>query len=107
MPVTAAKASASHLSMFDAITRGADAAVAADPRPLQAACTIKETVDHRISNWIDILIKGPTRAAVEQARDKYQIDHAACEPAPAFYFIQGNDRDGFRVGGSRGRDPRK
>ncbi len=95
------------LSMLDVIARGAASAVAADPKPLLAPCTVKETTDRRVSNWIDILIKGPTRAAVEAAVSDYKRQHAACDPQPAFYFVQGNAADGFRVGGSRGRDPRK
>lgn len=57
-------------------------------------------------NWVDIMIHGATREAVEQAVSDYRVKHAACEPKPAFYHIQGNETDGYRVGGARGKDPR-
>lgn len=73
---------------------------------LAASCTVTDTPNPRIGNWIDISIQGPTREAVESAVADYRARHAGCEPKPAFYFIQ-NHGDHFGVGGSRGRDPRR
>lgn len=92
-----------HLTQFDTIRIGAQETIAAE----RATAAVAETIDHRITNWIDIKITGPTRAAVERAVADYRVQHAACDPKPAFYNIYGNEADGFRVAGSRGRDPRK
>lgn len=99
------------MNMLQVIQRGAKAAVAADPRPLQSACTVTETFRPYSNRLGDdgkthVVIEGPTREAVELAQAEYKAAHAACEPGPVFYLIQPGD-GGFVVGGSRGRNPRK
>lgn len=100
----------SPLNMVQVIQRGAEAAVAADPRPLQSACTVTETFRPYSGRLGDdgkthVRIEGPTREAVEQAQADYRATNAACDPRPAFFYIQ--NRDGkFVVTGSRGNDPR-
>lgn len=80
--------------------------------PLAASCTITETPATGFTGSVfdtfnrTVQIEGPTKEAVQAAIADYKVEHSACEPCPAFYYIQ--NRDGrFVVTGSRGEDTRK